>query len=167
MACDGHYRSDLPVFYKIMSYLDTRWERCSCLVCDVLDTYLSCPSSTRVFDLTLQIMFSLPSVTFHDHLQSVCLTICPSSVVLLPSCSNWSTYGRCPTWFVLVAALWLVVIVTTKSSSKQLQNWWDIVWCKSAEGEQSGLQEDKFVRWWAICKNKQNMIIYPDFWMHK
>ncbi len=39
MARDGHYNSDLPVFYKIiMSYLDKWWEWCSYLVRDVLDT---------------------------------------------------------------------------------------------------------------------------------
>ncbi len=31
---------DLPIFYKIMTYLDNRWVQCSHLVYDVLDTYL-------------------------------------------------------------------------------------------------------------------------------
>ncbi len=93
MACDDHYYSDLPVFYKlIMSYLETRWEWCSRLVCDVLDTFLFCPLLSQTLDWHSEQCFHchLSHSTITYHLSTS--TICPSPVVPLPSHSNWSKF---------------------------------------------------------------------------
>ncbi len=97
MAHDNHYKRVTCLYsIKIMSYLDNRWERCSCHLCYVLDTIFSpvhcshvhvidTPTNSDIFVCphgpSLTICSFPPSVPAHRYsIRSTVFYLVPSSI---------------------------------------------------------------------------------------